>query len=524
MNKAANKVIWSEKIISFLFLLLSIWFFVARVLFFADSVPGGIIVKVVFIAAVLAALSVVIIFWPALQRFLNKVAEFIRGISASKMIATIVIISLLTKIILLFTLQIDSSKQEDIKMYWNFIQQLTDKGYITENAEYAVNYRYTVIYSAFFLPVTKLFAANNILICNLYLIILFTAASCLLFDTVRYCVGKNYAFVAVLLCNLIPVGMLQPLYLCHENLFIVFHIVAIWFFFRVAPACNSMALKAVSVMASAVCMAFVAVVNKFGLISMVALGIVAFIKLVRKGSVLKGLLKVICVLLAFAVAYFGMNTVTQRYTDRVIDQASVFQTEKYNFGYGWVLFVGANYNSSGVWNYDDYDQYYTHSDLKSEEEVFNYQKSLIVCRYNDYLHHPLRFANHLNNKMKIISKTFNTLNVNLGGKVNAFIAEGLNGYVALVVEGAFALLNIIIAFVMLLSNRKGVGDENALNTYMKLVMMGICFCLLVVEVAAKYASVLLFIYLSITVMQLPGFYKNIDGLHGFIKKVLKPKK
>ena len=274
----------------------------------------------------------------------------------------------------------------------------------------------------------------------------------------------------------------------------------------------------------AVSLGIVTTINKFGLISIAAFIVIVIIKLFKSQIKVKNILSAAGIILIFVVAVVGLSIISSDLVSSLISRNELNNVNNDGSGYLWSVFVGSNYKSMGTWNYDDYAAFYE-SKITDSEALSVYRKELVSNRYNDYLTHPFKYMNHLNNKMIVISKTFNTLNVNLGGKLNRYIAEGLNGYVAIAVEGVFSLINIIVSFILLFSCKLRRTKNSELVNYYKLLMIGVCACLLVVEVAAKYSSILLFIYLTIAVLQIEDFNTNISNIHSwFVNRVGKSKK
>lgn len=509
------------KFIFVCFELLSLLFLTSRITYFLGSISENIIIKGILFLGIAGMFCLTILLWDKIEKFGLLVKDGIKNLSVTKMIFCILILSLITKISLLFILGIDSSLHPDCKMYWSFIQQLTNKGIIVENADYASRYAYTVMFSTFFLPFSKIFGAKSILMMNLYLCIWFSIAAVLLFDTIKYHFGKNYAFVAVMTWVLLPIGMLEPLFLCHENAFVVLQIIAIWIFFKLYPSAKSSINKTLCIIATSIVISYATTINKFGFISICAFSIVLFIDLIANKKSLKAFIKFFAIVLSFAIIYTGFSTVRSEFKDKVVDKSGVEQRTHYAIPFAWPFYVGMNYDSSGQWTAEDYETFYKHEKFETKEESQNYQKEVIKIRIDDYLKHPVKLVKHINDKFELISYAYNPIVYNAGNSVNKFIMTGYGGIIQKAMSGLFAIINIAFSIMIVLSF-KLKKKQNVLELYFKLMMLGTCGILVFTEVMAKYSSHLLFINLAIMILGLKDFdfvMKSMsDRIKGKIKK------
>lgn len=512
-SKISRNNVSIYSIIALLFEILAVWFLFSRITYFLGSMAGYSVVKIVFIIVLSGVFIFTIFAWNKIEEFCEKIIDIVRKSSYQKLLLTIVFVSLITRIGLLFCLQIDSEHHPDCEMYWSFIKQLTDSGCITEHTEYATSYPYTVMFATFFLPFTKIIGADNIIYMNLYLCILFTFASALLFDTVSFYSGKNVAFASVMAWSIIPIGMLEPLFLAHENSLVFLHSIVIWLFFRVLPDCKKWYYQLPVVVCSALVASFAAKINKLAFIIICALIVVSFIQLVIKNFGFKSVALFLSIMFIFLALMIGVNSISDKYVDSVIKQNECSSTKvDYSIPYGWTLYVGLNYDSHGEWNSEDKETYYKYKNFETREEAEEYQLNLIKDRLNEYISSPKKTLSHLNHKMELLSYGFNPINYDMGNSVNEFIRYGAKGILQKAMTGFFALINIIVAFAMVMTFKFKNNSDSKLEGYLKLFMLGVFAILLFTEVTPKYSSHLLFVYLIITVMGYRTFFGRMSKI------------
>ncbi len=510
---------FANKSIAFLFEILAVFFLLGRICKTLFSSSENIIIKTVILIGILAIFSAIILLWDKIDKKIAFFKECIRKMSVKRMILCIVIVGLITKLFCLFLFHLDPTKYSDFRMTWSFICQFTEKGRITENIEFANRYKYYVMFSTFFLPFTKVFGVKSVLIPSIYFCLLFTVCAVLLFDTINYHYGKNYAFAAVMAWLLIPVGMLEPLILVHENVLVILHIIVIWILFRLILSTDKKVLKVVYVVASSIILGYAGTINKFAYVSIFVLIIMAFIISLKEKIKLINVIKLIAIIILFVSMISVFGNLKLAIVEKYVEPAQTNITKGYNLKLGWPIFVGSNYETYGTWSQEDYDEYYKYYEFDNKEDAIQYQKDLISKRLNDYKTHPARILFHVIHKFENISYDFNPLYYQIGNSVNDFLVNGLNGIVYKIMAGSFMLLSIIISFLVVLSYKRKMSDDSTLMSYFKLFMLGCCLILLFVEVMAKYSSHLLFVYLSIAVLN----YKNISSNAFLIRnKLLKP--
>ena len=184
------------------------------------------------------------------------------------------------------------------------------------------------------------------------------------------------------------------------------------------------------------------------------------------------------------------------------------------------MYDGMSYKNQGWWSTEDYNNWYQYLNMDNKEEAINYQKELLKERTQWYLQNPLRIPLHLNNKMTTITQQFLSFKgEDQNSKAVTFIRSAHNGYLYYFILCFVALINILVSFVLVISFKKSRVDKH-FYTYLKLLLIGVCLVLLVVEVNSKYPTILLPFYLTITALQLKDFVANMDWLHAKVKALL----
>ena len=479
-------------------------------------------IAMIFAALVLIIVLVVIVL---LKKYIKWVYDWFRKtisrISVPTMLLFLAVFSVATKLACIFIFQIESDRHPDIEMYWSFIRQLSTNGVITEYIGYANSYFYTVIYSLFYLPFAKLIGTGNILLFNIYLSVLFSIASLLLFDTIKYYKGKELAFTSVLLWNVLPAGMTEPLILVHENGFVFLHIITIWIFFRLVPATKNKVFKYVLVILGALVLTYATLFNKFGLIIMIAYAIVSFFQFAdHKKKDIQTILSFVLPVAIILTCYLGGSYCATLLKDKIIDpgnQTNETTSESIDVPYAWGLYVGANYESHGSWTREDAQTFAKKNEFTSAEEARAYQINLVRDRYQSFLNSPLTLIHHVFNKLgSLWGGLFFPLSYDIGGPVNTFLLHWKDGIVYKIILRFLFLLNILMSIVVVLSQyrqRKEFAGEQPYITYLKLFLMGCTVAVFPFEVTVKYMSHTIFLVAILTADCFSHLFDQTDKLN-----------
>ena len=483
---------------------------------FEESKP--IMVCAFFVLLFLAFLP--FIFKKHIKTAYQQVKKTVSRLSVPSMLLLLAVFSVATKIACIYLFRIDSSRHPDIEMYWSFIRQLSTDGMITENVGYANSYYYTVIYSLLYLPLAKLIGTNNILLFNVCLSVLFTIASLLLFDTIKYYKGKDLAFVSVLLWNVLPTGMMEPLILVHENGFVFLHIVTIWILFRLVPAAKKTVQKYALVLLGAFILAYATLFNKFGLIVMIAYAIVSFFTFAeQKKKNVKTILAFGLPIVIIISCYLGGSYCSAHLKERIIksdDQRDSSFSDEINVPYAWGLYVGANYESHGGWTDEDRNTFGKRAEFDTAEDAREYQITLVRDRFRSLCASPITLIHHIFNKLgSLWGSPFIPLSYDIGGPANTFLLHWKDGILFKLIIRILYLLNIAMSIVIVFSQfsqLKGHIKEQSYITYLKLFLIGCTIAVLPFEVSSKYMSHTIFIVAILTADSFGRFIEQTDRI------------
>ncbi|MCD8382533.1 MAG: glycosyltransferase family 39 protein [Clostridiales bacterium] len=517
MKKANRVTAVLRRFIEVCFFLLMLWILLVRCEVVAAKFPS-VLGYVLLICGAILCVFLLFKFLENRERIgkVRKcVSDALNRLSRGQMVAIITLVSLLTKTAVTFLFQIDSSKYSDPAVYYSFVEQLVDAGRITEHAEYAAYYSYTLAFSLLFVPVGKLFGVS-ITNFTMELSVLHTIVAILFFDLICYWKEKNTAFVAVLFWVLVPTTIVQTQLMCHENGFLFFHVVAIWFLFRVVPSQKQPLWKLFAYVMGCLSLCIAALINMIGYVSICALVVYLVLTVgagriqlfstdrtpvavrlpTRIGSIL------ICVLILFGSSWL-IRMSFESVCEDVIDgyQELLEQRDSRRIPYSWSVYVGMNYETAGEWNEEDQSVYYLYEEIEDDEEAIEYQINLLAERFAWYCEQPMRIIIHLNDKMQMIwGHFFNPLGYGWGNDINDAVLNWKGGILYQVFTLCCHLINIAAAAIIVLSapigRRNRHEGENKSSIYIYLFLIGATLVFLFVEVSPKYSSHMqVFIYL-----------------------------
>ena len=183
--------------------------------------------KYIIIFASFAVIVCFVIFGGKILQKLYVIKNAIENCSAIKLGLILFLVVILTKVFFVFLFNNDADKTVDMHLYKSFATQLANNGIITENIEPALLYKYEVIYGLFLSPVIKIFG-NDSKVLTSFLSLLFAVSSVFLFDIIKKYVGKNKAFLGLLIFNILPVGLFETQLLIHETPLLFFYVTSFW--------------------------------------------------------------------------------------------------------------------------------------------------------------------------------------------------------------------------------------------------------------------------------------------------------
>ncbi len=495
---------------------------------FAVSIGGmvaGGMAGIVVTAGLLFLCALMVCFGGKILGFLRtKVVPPINKLSTRQMVLIIGTVTFLTKLFFIFLLDVDSTLHSDMQMYHSFANQLAANGQITEYVKYASKHTYTAIYGLILSPFAKLFGSDPKVL-TIVLTAGMSVASILLFDILRKRTGKAIAFCGILLYNLLPMGLFQTQLLVHETALLCFSIPSLWLLLKSFDKDRHTALRVICILLSGVCIAVGLSVNAAGKVILISLCIISVVKIIGEKITLKKLLSAVCFFLIFAIAVVGISGILTSTIKNLIDteNAPTFNTEN-RLPYGWSIYLGLNYEYSGVINKEDADTYHKYEGFDDPEEAKQYQKDLIHGRLEEYISNPGRIPVHLFKKTQALwGGLWLPFPYAQGNAVEHFILTGVGGllYKGMYMFNALIYLFVLsmILFSMRIKGKWGCDDEA--NLHCKMVIIGVTVVLLCFEVCFKYASHLQILMYGIWMLQLKDFAVNSGAIQQKLSSKLK---
>lgn len=223
------------KIISFFAIILFFLIVIAKTVYLFDIFPA--------IVAVIgcAALATIVFLWfkfDSINDNTVKVFYFADDMSYKKKLLLLSLLSLTTKLLAILVFRIDSiNAHPDINVYVTTSNELAENGVANSYANYCYSFSHMYWFSVFLLPVTKIFGISQ-LSYSIYLSLILTVSTMLLFDTVCYYYKKSSAFIAFVIFTLLPSQILLPQYVTHEIASLFFLCIALWLYFKWYAKCN----------------------------------------------------------------------------------------------------------------------------------------------------------------------------------------------------------------------------------------------------------------------------------------------
>lgn len=462
-----------------------------------------------FGVATMILLFVLALLWFGKKRFVhiwNFIYTFVREIPAWKLMVFIGIFSAITKIFFVFLFDNNTDLHPDMAMYRSFAEQFANSGCIVENASYAQKFSYTMIYGLLLSPFAKIFGSEP----KVFLVVLsifISIAMILLFDILKKYTGKEIAFVCILVYNMTPMGLFQTQLLTHENGLLFLHILAFWFFIKAFDKGKKDIFHGVFVVLAIFTLAIGKSINAAGSVMFISFGIYAFLKIFQKECNMKKVMKFLCIILLLISAYWGATRMTNYIKETKI--VSVEETQDNRMPYGWALYLGMNFDTSGTWNDEDRTTYELYNEIDNKEEALEYQKELVTERAREYLNNPIRIPIHLLNKIqKLWGNCTLPFGYEIGNSVNDFVLTGMGGLIYKIIMLSNSVLYLIIysiLFICKVKNSKKQGTIIYPTIHFEMTVIGVTLALILFEVTPKYVSHLHVLLFAIAGVELYKF-------------------
>ncbi len=446
---------------------------------------------VVGIGLLAAAFAVVYFGKSRIKRMAGSLKRRLEPIPAWKLALFLGLFSAVTKIFLVFLFDNNADLHSDMSMYRSFAEQYAQFGKITEGAEYAYRYPYTAVFGLVLSPFAKIFGADTKTL-TVALSVLHSVAMVLLFDMLKQYVKKEIAFSVLLLYCASPFGLLQTQLLLHENGLFFFHVVAFWLFERAFRENTHWLCQLLLVFAAAAVLSVGKAINAAGEIFFISFGIFVVAKCVTKKIDVRRLIALVSTIAILFACYSAGNEMTDSVRMDAKKAAGEIKGAGYSYPYGWSLYVGMNYESSGLWTEEDRATYHQYKTFASKEESYEYQKGLLSQRFEMYEEDPVKIPVHFFNKVKVLwGNQLLPFGYELGNAIGDFVLNGMRGLInkaCVVVNNGVFLLIYIVMLIAQWKKRKLKGNEVRPDLHFRMAIIGVTLALLLFEVTPKYVS------------------------------------
>lgn len=422
----------------------------------------------------------------AWQRIYDTTASKLKGIdklSYEKMLLIIAAVSLITKLLAIVIFHIESLNDgSDIDVYVGAAYELGTAGYVTLHAGYLYSYSHMFWFGFFLSPIAGLFGVSQTAF-SIYLTIILTISTVLLFATFAKQAGKNKAFVVFLIFSLLPGTILLPQYITHEIALLFFESIALWLYFRCLPICKNTIFKVIIYLLFSVSLLLGTMMNTAGLVMCIAFGILFLVQMVKKfnaktfGQFAAKLLVLIAVLSVGSIVADSYHS----------DHCNVPEDDIMSDKVLWTMYVGGSVTHDGAWNLEDSQEFNSYDDDLSYDEIQQFRKDKVIGRYQDLINNPSDLGHLIKQKLITVWGVFGYsilyTNENIPDPGLQEIYNRLLDRPLLLLEYAASVLASIICLVEVIRHRRISSDYALL---IQLFLIGTTAMLMLTECRNKY--------------------------------------
>lgn len=471
----------------------------------AETVFNGAIAFFIGVAIVAFVIGGIIILKDKIYTIFRYVQGKLSKLTFAQMAIILFVFSTATKVFFVFLFDNNADLHSDTAKYRSFASQIANQGFIVENADYALKYKYTMIFGLFLSPFAKIFG-DNTKVFTTVLSVLHSVSLVLIFDMMKKYINVKSAFGILIAYCCLPFGLLQTQILIHENALFFFHILAFWLFFKAIEKETPAWLQAICMIGAFFSISIGKSINALGRVVMVSFFIIIVAKLFENKFDKK---KLLCSIIAVAClfgSYVGASSLTNIIVENIVLGEAEKPREQWVLPYAWPIYLGGNYERSGVWHSEDRDIFEKLYEFETIEEAHEYQRKIISERYSEYT--PLKMINHLFNKFKKLYgwQEF-PFRYEQGNKISIFIGGSII-YKALKVFNSFSFL--FLYSIIFLSKIKSLKHNNyktvKIQHHCQMVIIGVTLALLLFEVMPKYTSPLHILFFIILATSLKSFF------------------
>ncbi len=464
-----------------------------------------------------AVLFLLIIFHNRIVSFLKKASDLFSGCSTKKLTLILGTVCLVTKLAFVLLFNCDSNLHADMSKYISFANQIGNNGIVTQDASYASTFSYTLVYGVLLSPLGKIFGTNS-LGYSIFLTFTTTVVMILLFDILRKYVDKTTSFLGIVVYNLLPPGLFQTQVVIHETALLFFHILSLWLILKSFDSTKNIIIRILLGVVAFALIIIGAAVNAAGRIVLVSYAIVIIAKLFTNKSsrsvILKIILPSLCVIL---LTFSGLKICTfiQKSCVRTFVETPPQVSKGYRLPYGWSLYLGSNFETSGGWNEEDSTIYDKYHEYNNKEDALEYQRNLVKNRFSEYLRNPIKIPIHFFNKISALWAPYfpySSVPTSPGYQGLIFSFGGLFQKALFMISYIGYIFVYSISMVGVFNKKRNDSKKYNPTLHFMLVPLGFTAALILFEVMPKYSSHMAIILFATAIINLPAFIDNVKML------------
>lgn len=435
-------------------------------------------------AGILLLCILAFLFW---QRLYDGIANRMKGIerlSYGKMLIIIAAISLITKLLAIAVFHVESLNDgSDIDVYVGAAYELGTTGIATSHAGYLTSFSHMFWFGAFLSPIAGAFGISQTAF-SIYLTIVLTISSLLLFAAFAEQVGKNKAFVVFVIFNILPGTILLPQYITHEIALLFFESIAIWIYFRCLPKCKNSVGRIILYLLFVMALLVASLMNTAGLVMCIAFAILFFVQFLKKfGARTFGLFAAKILVLIFVIIIGSTIAAGVQRNHCDVPEDYILSDKVL-----WTMYVGGSVAHDGEWNSDDSKEFNSYDNDLSYDEIQQFRKDKVIERYRELFNNPSDLGHLIKQKLITVWGVFGYsilyTNENIPDPHLQEIYNSLLDRPLLLLEYVATLLASIICLVEVIRHRKKASDYALL---IQLYLMGTTAMLMLTECRNKYA-------------------------------------
>ncbi len=465
---------WLKKIINVLIEML-LFFAIAVTLYVFTSAFSGVKRLMLFFVILVLYISFIILFKKQLKIIIIKINNILEKIDSKKMLVIISITMIILKILYTFFWNYDATLEGDIGIYNQIANQIIATGSLrSDSISHLLGIgSHLALFKVFQIPL------------HIGVFIVYFIGTIINFLSFKEIVGKNKAFIIVMLYIVMPSSILLSFCPTHEVFLYTYISIAI-FFLNMFIKSNNAAKKIISSSLIIIFSFLACFVNPSGYIILIIIGLIILLsKICLKKKI------ILVFVLLFSITSINVFT-------------SFIETNDFNttFNTYAILIHGSNPNSLGE-QVDSYpvqemDKYLkAHGLHTNEENVIYAEKMVLLEQYKYLITHPIVFGKLIAHKFYILWSG-NHYSIEMAHNFKEI--NDIEFYILLCIN---TLIYLFVLTIGLIYSKK-TDDGICISNY-KLVILG-CFAITMLSVVLnKYSLyVTLFIYLI-------SFYKiSID--------------